>query len=103
MEKYLNIMAASYNSDPDLSARSDMDFHFALAQSVDNPILEKFSYAIRNLYEKFIGEIAHTENGVQLHKDVLTAIKSKNALGARNAMIDLLKHTRKIYLEDHYK
>jgi GntR family transcriptional repressor for pyruvate dehydrogenase complex len=103
MKKHLDVMATSFNLDPDLSARSDMDFHIALAQSVDNPILEKFSYAIRNLYEKFIGEIAHTENGVQLHKDVLTAIQSKNALGARNAMIDLLKHTRKVYLEDHYK
>ncbi|RKX95156.1 MAG: hypothetical protein DRZ90_10720 [Spirochaetes bacterium] len=103
MEKYLDIMAVNFNSDPNLSAKSDMDFHIALAHSVDNPILEKFSYAIRYLYEKFIGEIAHTAKGVQLHKDVLTAIKSENPLGARDSMIDLLKHTRKVYLEDHYK
>lgn len=103
MAKHLDIMAANYNLDADLSASSDMDFHIALAQSVDNPILEKFSYAIRFLYEKFIGDITHTENGVKLHKDVLSAIKSKNPLGARDAMIDLLKHTRKVYLESHYK
>ncbi len=103
MEKYLDIMAENYISDPHLTAESDMDFHIALAHSVDNPILEKFSYAIRYLYEKFIGEIAHTDTGVKLHKEVLSAIRKKNPLGARDAMIDLLKHTRQVYLEDHYK
>lgn len=103
MENCLDDLGRYYSSDSSLSARFDMDFHIALAQSVDNPILEKFSYAIRYLYEKFIGEIAHTEIGVKLHKDVLFAIKSKNPIGARDAMIDLLKHTRKIYLEEHYK
>jgi DNA-binding FadR family transcriptional regulator len=103
MENCLDDLGKYYNSDSSLSARFDMDFHIALAQSVDNPILEKFSYAIRYLYEKFIGEITHTEIGVELHKDVLSAIKSNNPIGARDAMIDLLKHTRKIYLEDHYR
>ncbi len=96
MEKY-------YNTDAVLSAKSDMDFHIALAKSVDNQLLEKFSYAVRSLYEKFLGEVAHTKTGVELYSKVLDAIKSKNPLGARDAMIDLLKHTRKIYLEEHYK
>lgn len=99
----LEEMGEYYNTNAVLSAKSDMNFHIALAQSVDNQLLEKFSYAVRSLYEKFLGEIAHTKTGVKLHVKVLDAIKNKDPLGARDAMINLLKHTRKIYLEEHYK
>ncbi len=103
MGKCLEAMEEYYGSDPNLSAKSDMNFHIALARSVSNPLLEKFSYAIRSSYEKFLGEVAHTKEGVELHKMVLDAIVKKNPLGARDAMIELLKHTRQIYLEEHYK
>ncbi|MCK5199070.1 MAG: FadR family transcriptional regulator, partial [Spirochaetales bacterium] len=103
MEICLEEMGEYYNTNAVLSAKSDMNFHIALAQSVDNQLLEKFSYAVRSLYEKFLGEIAHTKTGVKLHVKVLDAIKNKDPLGARDAMINLLKHTRKIYLEEHYK
>ena len=103
METCVEEMGKYYNTDAALSAKSDMDFHIALAKSVDNQILEKFSYAVRSLYEKFLGEVAHTKAGVELHSQVLDAIKSKNPLGARDAMIELLKHTRQIYLEEHYR
>ncbi len=103
MEACVVEMGKYYNTDAELSAKSDMDFHIALAQSVDNQLLEKFSYAVRSLYEKFLGEVAHTKTGVNLHVKVLDAIKGRNPLGARDAMIELLKHTRQIYLEEHYK
>ena len=103
MGNCLEELGKYYNADRALSAKNDMDFHIALAQSVDNQLLEKFSYAVRSLYEKFMGEIAHTKTGVKLHVKVLDAIKDKDPLGARDAMINLLKHTRKIYLEEHYK
>lgn len=103
MEECLQAMEKYYRTDPSLSTKSDMNFHIALARSVANPLLEKFSYAIRSSYEKFLGEIAHTGEGVDLHRRVLDAIKNKNPLGARDAMIELLKHTRQIYLEEHYR
>lgn len=103
MEACLAALEKNYRNDPNLSAKSDMNFHIALAQSVSNPLLEKFSYAIRSSYEKFLGEVAHTRGGIELHKRVLDAIKNKNPLGARDAMIELLKHTRQIYLEEHYR
>jgi GntR family transcriptional regulator, transcriptional repressor for pyruvate dehydrogenase complex len=103
MESCIDGMKKNYEQDSSLSAKSDMDFHIALAQSVNNPILEKFSYAIRSLYEEFLGEVAHTKGGIELHSRVLNAVKESNPIGARDAMIELLKHTRQIYLEEHYK
>jgi len=103
MDKCLNKMDEYYNTDSGLSAKSDMDFHITLAQSVNNPLLEKFSYAVRSSYEKFLGEVAHTKEGVELHIKVLDAVKNRNPIEARDAMIDLLKHTRQIYMEEHYR
>ena len=103
MEICLEQMGRYYDTDSGLSVKSDMDFHIALTRSSHNPLLEKFSYASRSLYEKFLVEVAHTKKGLELHQKVLNAIKDKNPLGARDAMIDLLKHTRQIYLKEHYK
>ncbi len=91
------------NSDPALAVRSDLNFHIALAESVKNPLLEQFSVAIRNSYERFLVDVSHTPEGAKLHRQVLDAIEQEEPLRARDAMIDLLKHTRQIYLEEHYK
>lgn len=82
---------------------SDLAFHIALAESVDNPLLAQFSLAVRESYAKFLGEIAHTKKGAALHRKVLETIKSRDPLSARDAMIELLKHTRSIYLKEHFK
>ncbi len=102
MEHCLQELEDSCGGDKALVARKDLDFHIALAESVKNPLLVQFSSAVRASYAKFLGEIAHTKRGAELHRHVLDAIRNRDPLGARDAMIELLKHTREIYLKDHF-
>jgi DNA-binding FadR family transcriptional regulator len=90
-------------SDPVQAADSDLSFHIALAESVKNPLLTQFSTAVRESYAKFLGEITHTKKGTVLHRKVLEAIVAKDPLRARDSMIELLKHTRGVYLKEHFK
>jgi len=103
MDRFVTELEASSDSDQNKAVRSDMGFHIALSESVNNPILEQFSIGIRSSYERFLVDVAHTSEGAELHRQVLEMIKRQDPLGARDAMIDLLKHTRKIYLEEYYK
>jgi GntR family transcriptional repressor for pyruvate dehydrogenase complex len=103
MDSCLAELEATLETEPDKAARSDLKFHIALAESVRNSLLTQFSTAVRESYAKFLGEISHTREGAILHRKVLSAIVSHDPLGARDAMIDLLKHTRKTYLEGHFK
>ena len=80
----------------------DLEFHSALVKSTKNPFLEKFSYVLHASLENFIKEIKHTLKGVNLHKVVLEKIKNRDPIGARDAMLALLKHTRQVYLEYYY-
>jgi GntR family transcriptional repressor for pyruvate dehydrogenase complex len=102
MQTHLADLERSVKSGDSMVQKYDLDFHIALVESVKNPLLEKFSYALRSSLEEFIGNIEHTEKGVQLHKDVLDAIAKRDAHGARDNMITLLKHTRQIYLKHYY-
>jgi len=92
----------SRGNDEEKTISSDLGFHIALAESVQNPLLVQFSMAVRASYAKFLGELPHTERGAELHREVLNKIKAEDPLGARDAMIDLLKHTREIYLKEHF-
>lgn len=103
MDKYVGSMAESIKTKDPSATKFDIEFHIALAESVKNPLLEKFSFVLRSSLEKFIGNIDHTETGVTLHRNVLEAIKKRNAMAARDTMLELLKHTRKIYLQHLYK
>lgn len=102
MEVCLKELEKLCDGDEITAAEKDLDFHIALAESVKNPLLVQFSSAVRASYAKFFGEIAHTKKGAEQHRNVLEAIQQRNPLGARDAMIELLKHTREIYLKDHF-
>ena len=103
MENWIAKLEENCETDDKQAVQSDMEFHIALSESVKNPLLQQFSMAIRNSYEKFLLDVAHTKSGAELHRNVLERIKAEDPLGARDAMIELLKHTRKIYLEKKYK
>ncbi len=103
MDKCLAELEENFEIHPDRAAGSDLKFHIALAESVRNPLLTQFSAAVRESYAKFLGRISHTREGAALHRKVLSAIAAHDPLGARDTMIDLLKHTRKTYLEAHFK
>ena len=103
MDSYVTELENNSGKDQESAVRNDINFHVALAESVRNPMLEQFSMAIRNSYDKFLVDVSHTKTGAGLHREVLERIKDEDPLGARDAMIALLKHTRRIYLEEHYK
>lgn len=103
MEEHVELMRKSIREKDPFATKFDIEFHKTLVESVKNPLLEKFSYILRSSLEKFIGDIVHTEKGVNLHRNVLEAIKMRDAMAARDSMLELLKHTRKMYLEHLYK
>jgi DNA-binding FadR family transcriptional regulator len=103
MDAQLRELEACRRETAQAAAEIDLRFHIALADSVKNPLLGQFSAAVRESYAKFLGEIPHTQKGTLLHRKVLDAIIARDPLGARDAMIELLKHTREIYLKVHFK
>jgi len=103
MDARLKDLEAYCEKDAEMSARSDLEFHIAMAESVRNPLLSQFSTAVRESYAKFLGEIPHSREGTVLHRKVLDSIIAHNPLGARDTMIELLKHTRNIYLKQRAK
>ena len=102
MDECLKVLEKNCDSHSSEAAASDLEFHVALAASVKNPLLAQFSEAVQVSYAKFFGEVSHTSRGAALHRNVLDRIWEHDPLGARDAMIELLKHTREIYLKDHF-
>ncbi len=102
MSEYVGKLEENCEVDQAKAAESDVQFHKALVKSSRNPLLIDFSSAVEASYEKFLGELSHTKKGAQLHRHVLDAIRNRDAMGARDAMIELLKHTRERYLKDQY-
>lgn len=103
MDACLKDLEAYSDVESGQAAESDLRFHIAMAESVRNPLLSQFSTAVRESYAKFLGEIPHSKEGTVLHRKVLDSVAARNPLGARDAMIELLKHTRNIYLKEHSK
>ncbi|MDP2792402.1 MAG: FadR/GntR family transcriptional regulator [Rectinemataceae bacterium] len=103
MDACLKDLEAYSELEPEKAAESDLRFHIAMAESVRNPLLTQFSTAVRESYAKFLGEIPHSREGTNLHRKVLDSVVARNPLGARDAIIELLKHTRNIYLKEHSK
>ncbi|MFA5852767.1 MAG: FadR/GntR family transcriptional regulator, partial [Spirochaetales bacterium] len=102
MDACLKDLESYSEVEPGKAAESDLRFHIALAESVRNPLLTQFSTAVRESYAKFLGEIPHSRKGTELHRKVLESIVARDPLKARDAMIELLKHTRTIYLKEHF-
>ena len=103
MSSHVGDLEKFSENDQGAAAESDLNFHIALAESVQNPLLKQFSTALRDTYAQFIGEVAHTKKGAEFHRHVVDAIKRRDPLGARDAMIELLKHTREVYLKEHFR
>ena len=93
-----NLKRAVEDNSPEAS-KYDIEFHSALAESVNNPILLKFSAALRSTLEEFIGEIEHTKRGVAYHWKVYEAIKERSPQKAWDTMRALLKMTERTYLK----
>ncbi len=103
MQKHIDDLNTALGTDTTQSIESDLHFHLAMAESVKNPLLAQFAMALKDSYANFLSEVSHTKKGVELHYHVLEAIRNHDPLGARDAMIELLKHTREIYLKEHFK
>jgi GntR family transcriptional regulator, transcriptional repressor for pyruvate dehydrogenase complex len=70
--------------------QADVDFHFAIANAADNPILAQFMTLIRNLMRQWIltslrdSDTAAT--AYQHHRQIFDAIRSRRPVAAKKAM-----------------
>ncbi len=91
MEEHLALMrhgAQSGNSEEYL--RGDVEFHFAIADAAQNPVLTQFLTLIRNLMRQWIalvrGMSGVTDEALDQHREILDAIAAGNERLAGEAM-----------------
>jgi len=83
----------------DVFVEADLDFHLALAEGTQNPIIPILMDSIIDLLREQRKRIGLTKGGLQRgqvhHKKILDAVTRHNADAARQAMQDHLKQVRK--------
>ncbi len=91
MEEHLALMrqgAQSDNSEEYL--RGDVEFHFAIADAAQNPVLTQFLMLIRNLMSQWValvrGMTGVADEALQQHRAILDAIAAGNERLAGEAM-----------------
>ena len=76
--------------DPDAYIEADLDFHLALAEAADNPIILSLIDSIVGLLREQRMRIFQVDGGPERgqyhHKQILRAIEERDANGAREAM-----------------
>jgi GntR family transcriptional repressor for pyruvate dehydrogenase complex len=81
--------------DPDAYVEADLDFHLALAEAADNPLILSLLDSIVGLLREQRSRIFDVDGGPERgqfhHKQILTAIENRNAEAAREAMRAHLK------------
>lgn len=70
--------------------QADAQFHFAIAEAAQNPILSQFLTLIRNLMQKWIASAVMADGVVEMalqdHEKILEAIVKRDAEASRQAM-----------------
>ncbi|MGB6384670.1 MAG: FadR/GntR family transcriptional regulator [Terriglobales bacterium] len=81
--------------DPDAYVEADLDFHLALAEAADNPLILSLLDSIVGLLREQRSRIFDVDGGPERgqfhHKQILTAIENRDAEAAREAMRSHLK------------
>lgn len=84
--------------DPDAYIEADLDFHLALAEAADNPIILSLIDSIVGLLREQRMKIFQVEGGPERgqyhHKRILKAIEERDTEGAREAMKAHLQQVR---------
>jgi len=83
----------------DVFVEADLDFHLALAEGTQNPYIPILMDSIIDLLREQRKRTGLTKGGLQRgqihHKEILDAVKRRDAQAARQAMQDHLKQVRK--------
>lgn len=89
-----------HTDEPETFAKCDDDFHYALAETTDNPLLVILIDSIRETMQILRLMVANTpeikEYVLPDHKRILGCIRERDAKGAQKAMLSHLKHARAI-------
>ena len=97
MQEAVNIMDTALDN-VDVFVEADLDFHLALAEATQNPIIPILMDSIIDLLREQRKRIGLTSGGLQRgqahHKKILDAISKHDAQAARLAMQDHLKQVR---------
>jgi GntR family transcriptional repressor for pyruvate dehydrogenase complex len=85
-------------SNPDAFIEADLDFHLALAEAADNPLILSLIDSIVGVLREQRISIFMVEGGAERgqyhHKKILEAIEHRDAQGARAAMREHLRQVR---------
>lgn len=98
MQDAVDIMETALD-DVDVFVEADLDFHLALAEGTQNPVIPILMDSIIDLLREQRKRIGLTKGGLQRgqvhHKKILDAVKHRDAKTARQAMQNHLKQVRK--------
>ena len=104
-DEYISAMQEAVNTmdtaleNADLFIEADLDFHLALAEGTQNPIIPILMDSIIDLLREQRKRISLIKGGLQRgqvhHKKILDAVTQRNAQAARQAMQDHLKQVRR--------
>jgi GntR family transcriptional repressor for pyruvate dehydrogenase complex len=82
----------------DIFVEADLDFHLALAEATQNPIIPLLMDSIIDMLREQRKSIGHTEGGLQRgqshHRQILEAVTRHDAQAARKSMQDHLEQVR---------
>jgi GntR family transcriptional repressor for pyruvate dehydrogenase complex len=98
MREAVNTMDTALD-DPDRFVEADLDFHLALAEATQNPLIPLLMDSIIDLLRDERKRTGLVEGGLQRgqhhHKKILKAIMQRDAKAARKSMQDHLEQVRK--------
>jgi GntR family transcriptional repressor for pyruvate dehydrogenase complex len=82
----------------DIFVEADLDFHLALAEATQNPLIPLLMDSIIDMLREQRKSIGHTEGGLQRgqshHRQILEAVTRHDAQAARTSMQDHLEQVR---------
>lgn len=98
MQEAVDVMDSALD-DPDGFVEADLDFHLALAEATQNPLIPLLMDSIIDLLREERKRTGLVEGGLrrgqQHHKKILKAIVQRDAKAARKSMQDHLEQVRK--------
>ncbi len=98
MQEAIDIMDTALE-DVDRFVEADLDFHLALAEATQNPVVPLLMDSIIDLLREERKQIGAVEGGLQRgqshHKKIVQAVKRRDAQAARRSMQDHLEQVRK--------
>jgi DNA-binding FadR family transcriptional regulator len=97
MKEAIAVMERSLD-DIDTFIEADLDFHLALAEGSQNPVIPLLLDTLVDLLRGLRTQIAQVDGGMaraqQHHKNILAAVEGRDPQAARSAMIEHMQQVR---------